>query len=233
MKKAVVLLSGGLDSSTVLAMILEQGYSVNALTVSYGQRNKVELIAAQKMSLHFKVHEHKFLDIDLSIFGGSSLTDNIDVLAHEQQNANEIPNTYVPARNTILLSLALAYAEVSGANDIFYGANVHDYSGYPDCRPAYLDAFNKMANLATKSGTLGNEIRILAPLMNLNKAQIIKRGTELNVPYELSHSCYNPEFGLACGSCSACFYRQKGFSDANISDPTRYASADSRAFLSA
>jgi len=222
MKSAVLLLSGGLDSTTTLAIAKDMGFCVNALTIVYGQRNGVELMSAKKVVEHLGVQEHKILELNLRMFGGSALTDDIAVRSHENNDPQEIPNTYVPARNTIMLSLALAYAEVSGADDIFFGANVHDYSGYPDCRPEYIDAFEKMANLAVKSATLGHSIRIHAPLVNLTKAQIIARGMRLGVRYELTHSCYNPEGLLACGACSACFYRRKGFLDAGISDPTKY-----------
>lgn len=222
MKQAIILLSGGVDSSTTLAVAREMGFVVSALTISYGQRNASELDAARKIAAYFHVADHKFLSIDLRQFGGSSLTDSIDVKNHDQQPDTVIPNTYVPARNTILLSLAMAFAEVRGACAIFYGANVHDYSGYPDCRPAYIEAFESMANLATKSAMEGLRLRIYAPLVNLSKAEIIARGHGLNVPYELTLSCYNPSEDLACGQCSACHYRKKGFSEAFLPDPTRY-----------
>lgn len=222
MKKAVLLLSGGLDSATTLAFALEQGFELYALTIFYGQRNQIELKSAQKIAEHFNVY-HKFLDLDLRFFGASALTDAIDVKAHEEQDPAVVPNTYVPARNTIMLSLALAYAEVHNADHIYYGANAYDYSGYPDCRPAYIEAFEKMANLAIKSATEGGRpLKIHAPLVNLTKAEIIKMGVALKVPYELTHSCYNPKLDKACGHCSACFYRKKGFSEAGVLDPTRY-----------
>lgn len=223
MKVAVVLLSGGLDSATTLAIAKNMGFSVNALTILYGQRNRVELLAAKKVVQHQQIVDHKIIELDLRLFGGSALTDDIAVKSHEDQHQSDIPNTYVPARNTIMLSLALAYAEVSGADDIFYGANIHDYSGYPDCRPDYIEAFQKMANLATKSSTMGHEIRIHAPLVDLSKAEIIKKGIDLGVKYELTHSCYDPVDNKACKKCSACFYRRKGFMDAGVPDPTNYA----------
>ncbi|HXW53294.1 MAG TPA: 7-cyano-7-deazaguanine synthase QueC [Myxococcota bacterium] len=223
MKSAVVLLSGGLDSTTTLAIAKDMGYRAYALTILYGQRNHIEALSAKKVAALLSIEEHKIIELNLRLFGGSSLTDDISVGAHVESRVNEIPNTYVPARNTILLSLALAYAEVSKADDIFFGANIHDYSGYPDCRPSYIHAFEKMANLAVKSATLGHHIRIHAPLVNLSKAEIIKKGCALGVPYEHTHSCYDPRDNLACGSCSSCFYRRKGFIDAGITDPTNYA----------
>jgi len=223
MKRAVILLSGGLDSTTVLAIAKDAGYDVRALTCFYGQRNHEELNASKRVAQYFKLEEHKILELDLRLFGGSALTDNLSVPAHENSGAH-IPVTYVPARNTIMLSLALAFAEVSHADDIFFGANIHDYSGYPDCRPDYIQAFEKMANLATKRATEQNSsMRIHAPLVNLSKAQIIQRGLKLGVPYEITHSCYAPIKELACGQCSACFYRRKGFEEACVKDPTRYA----------
>jgi len=221
MKKAVLLLSGGLDSSTTLAIAKSEGFLVYALSVFYGQRNEIELIAAKRVAASLGAAEHKILNLDLRLFGGSSLTDQLDVKVHNEQETS-IPNTYVPARNTIMLSLALAYAEVTKAQAIFFGANIHDYSGYPDCRPDYINAFEKMANLATKESVLGNKISIRAPLVNLSKAQIIQIGTNLGVDYSLTHTCYDPKERLACGVCSACFYRHKGFMDAQLADPTIY-----------
>ena len=223
MKKAILLLSGGLDSSTTLAIAKDKGFEVYALSVFYGQRNQVELLAAQRVAAFFNVAQHKIINLDLRTFGSSSLTDNLTVNAHEQQDHSVIPNTYVPARNTIMLSLALAYCEVNKASHIFFGANIHDYSGYPDCRPEYIKAFEQMANLATKESSLGNKISIIAPLVNLTKAEIIKTGLSLGVDYSITHSCYDPKDGLACGHCSACFYRHKGFIDANVADPTIYS----------
>lgn len=222
MKNAVILLSGGLDSTTTLAIAKHMGFRLHALTIFYGQRNHVELKAAKRVCAYFGVENHQVLDLNLRAFGGSSLTDTIKVDAHEQAAAG-VPTTYVPARNTIMLSLALAYAEVNNANDIFFGANVHDYSGYPDCRPDYIQAYETMANMATKSASLGNPLKIHAPLVNMTKAEIIKKGLELDVDYSLTHSCYDPVDDLACGKCSACFYRAKGFKDLGVPDPTRYS----------
>jgi 7-cyano-7-deazaguanine synthase len=223
MKKAVVLLSGGLDSTTTLAIAQDQGFVVHALSVLYGQRNRVELLAAKRVAKSLGAAEHKIIELDLRLFGGSSLTDDISVKTHQEHSENDIPDTYVPARNTILLSLALAYAEVSGADDIFFGANIHDYAGYPDCRPDYVAAFEAMANLAVKSAVLGHKLKIHVPLVNMTKADIIKKGLALGVKYEDTHSCYDPVDDLACGSCSSCFYRKKGFLDAGVLDPTRYS----------
>ncbi len=221
MKNAVILVSGGLDSATTLAIAKEMGFCLHALTIFYGQRNHVELKAAKRVSQYFDVKHHQILELDLRAFGGSSLTDNIKVAEHDQAGLG-IPSTYVPARNTIMLSLALAYAEVNEAYDIFFGANVHDYSGYPDCRPDYIQAFETMANFATKSASLGNRLTIHAPLVNLSKAEIIKKGLSLGVDYSLTHSCYDPIEDGACGKCSACFYRHKGFLEADAKDPTHY-----------
>ena len=223
MKKAVILLSGGLDSTTVLAMACDAGFDIRALTIFYGQRNHVELRASARVVEFFNIHEHKILELDLRLMGGSALTDNIAVPTHDMSLSSSVPATYVPARNTIMLSLALGYAEVSDADDIFFGANIHDYSGYPDCRPDYISAFESMANLATKRATQGRPVRIHAPLVNLSKAEIIKKGLALGVPYGLTHSCYAPVEDLACGTCSACFYRKKGFEEACAQDPTCYA----------
>lgn len=222
MKPAIILLSGGLDSTTTLAYAKSRGFDPLALTILYGQRNKVELHAAKRVVDNFGVREHKIIELDLTLFGGSSLTSTMEVLPHDQQARGEIPNTYVPARNTIMLSLALAYAEVSAAFDIFFGANVHDYSGYPDCRPAYVESFERMANLAIKSTSDHSPMRIHAPLVNLSKAQIITMGLALGVDYRMTHSCYDPVDDGACGECSACFYRKKGFLDAGVDDPTKY-----------
>lgn len=224
MKNAVVLLSGGLDSSTVLALAKQEGFAIYALSFDYGQRNSPELLAANNIAKRLGATEHKVCSLDLRLFGGSALTDAIDVKSHADITPGVIPNTYVPARNTIMLSIALGYSEAINAHDIFFGANIHDYSGYPDCRPAYIEAFERMANLATKAATeAGQQIKIHAPLVNLSKADIIKKGQRLNVPYAETFSCYNPIENLACGKCSACFYRQKGFNDAGIKDPTNYA----------
>lgn len=221
MKKAVVLLSGGLDSATTLAYVKDKGFTPYALSIFYGQRNQIELFAAKRVAAFLKVSEHKLIELDLRAFGGSSLTDKVNVNPHDH-NLKEIPNTYVPARNTIMLSMALAYAEVLACDYIFFGANIHDYSGYPDCRPEYIKAFETMANLSTKRGVLGEKIFIEAPLINMSKAEIIKTGIALGLDYSITHSCYSPIENLACKVCSACFYRHKGFLEAKIPDPTIY-----------
>lgn len=225
-KKAVVLLSGGLDSTTVMAIAKEAGYDLYSLTFRYGQRHAIELKAAQRVAETFGVKEHRIIDIDLGKIGGSALTDNIDVPKSRSDTEMEkgIPVTYVPARNTIFLSYALAWAEVLGAWDIFIGVNAVDYSGYPDCRPEFIEAFEKMANLATKVGVEGtSKIRIRAPILHLNKADIIQKGKELGVDYAMTHSCYDPSpEGEACGTCDSCLLRKKGFQKAGIADPTRY-----------
>ena len=219
--KAVVLLSGGLDSATVLAIALSEGYDVHALSFDYGQRHNRELESAVKIAKYYNV-PHKILKIDLRQIGGSALTDDIDVPEREDAAvSDEIPITYVPARNTILLSYALAYAEVIDADAIFYGANAIDYSGYPDCRPEYIKAFEEVARLGTKRGVEGKPIRILAPLVNLTKAEIIKKGMELGVPYHLTWSCYRGG-EKACGRCDSCLLRLKGFMEAGYTDPLEY-----------
>jgi len=224
--KAVILLSGGLDSATVLAMAQEQGYECSALSFRYGQRHHVELDCAAKVAQAAGVTDHRVVDIDLRGFGGSALTSDIAVPKDrdEAQMDAEIPVTYVPARNTIMLSFALAFAEVIGAADIFVGVNAVDYSGYPDCRPEYVKAFEAMANLATKAGVEGHKLTIHAPLMNLGKGQIIAQGTRLGVDYSLTSSCYDPdELGRACGRCDSCQLRRKGFADSGVADPTPYS----------
>jgi 7-cyano-7-deazaguanine synthase len=225
-KKAVVLSSGGIDSTTTMAIAKHEGYKIYSLSFFYGQRHAFELEAAQKVADAIGVTEHLVINIDLKKIGGSSLTDDIDVPKDrdEQKMIREIPVTYVPARNTIFLSYALAWAEVLKSSDIFIGVNAIDYSGYPDCRPEYIDAFKRMANLATKSGVEGTtRIRIRTPLIRLTKAQIIQKGIELGVDYALTHSCYDPSpQGLACGRCDSCFLRRKGFKEAGVTDPTRY-----------
>ncbi len=219
--KAVVLLSGGLDSSTVLAIALEMGYEVHALSFDYGQRHSRELESAKKIAKYFNV-PHKIIKIDLRQIGGSALTDNIEVPERNMEEIEkEIPITYVPARNTILLSLALGYAEVIDADAIFYGANAIDYSGYPDCRPEYVEAFERMANLGTKRGVEGKPIKIIAPIIHMTKAEIIKKGMELGVPYELTWSCYKGG-EKACGKCDSCLLRLKGFMEAGYEDPLEY-----------
>lgn len=225
-RKAVVLLSGGLDSCTCAAIARHCGFEVYGLTIFYGQRHEYELEAAKQVGVFQRAREHKFLDIDLSTFGGSALTANIPVPKDrdESQISADIPVTYVPARNLIFLSLAVAYAETIQAADIFIGVNSVDYSGYPDCREAFIETFEKVANLATKAGVEGAcHFTIHAPLMYLNKGQIIQRGLELGVDYSITHSCYDPdEFGRSCGHCDACKLRLKGFAEAGISDPIKY-----------
>jgi 7-cyano-7-deazaguanine synthase len=219
----VVLLSGGLDSTTVVAIARQEGYRPYALSFRYGQRHEIELTAARRVAAAMGVSDHVVADIDLRAFGGSALTADIDVPHHNQVDDLDtgIPITYVPARNTIFLSFALAWAETIGASDIFIGVNALDYSGYPDCRPEYIAAFETMANLATKAGVEGTQhLRIHTPLINLTKAQIIRRGLELGVDYSLTHSCYDPDLsGRPCGTCDSCLLRQKGFAEAGVVDP--------------
>lgn len=228
-KKAVVLLSGGLDSATVLAIAKAEGFDVYALSFDYGQRHQIELQSAQKVARNLNVLQHKIIKLELGKLGGSCLTDlNLEVpkdrvtMARDKSLTHEVPITYVPARNTIFLSYALAYSEVIGAFDIFYGANIVDYSDYPDCRPQFKDAFENLANLATKIPVNGERYRIHAPLMQMSKAQIINKGLELNVDFSLTLTCYDPVEGLACGKCDSCVFRKRGFMEANIPDPTRY-----------
>jgi 7-cyano-7-deazaguanine synthase len=231
---AVVLLSGGLDSTTVLAIAASEGFAVHALSFRYGQRHSVEIDAAKRIAQQFGVREHRIVDIDLTAFGGSALTAAIPVpkdrdLSPSASDAQEIPITYVPARNTIFLSYALALAEVVGASNIFIGVNALDYSGYPDCRPEYIQAFEKMANLATRAGVEGKtRVLIRTPLISLSKAAIITLGTSLGVDYSETTSCYDPSpGGEACGRCDACQLRLKGFSEAGLEDPIAYATARS------
>ncbi|WP_206441590.1 7-cyano-7-deazaguanine synthase QueC [Amphritea opalescens] len=218
---AVVLLSGGLDSATALAMAVEHGYNCYVLSFDYGQRSQTELTAAKQIAANLDVKEHRVVRLNLEDFGGSALTDNdIDVPDHEEEG---IPVTYVPARNTVFMSLALAWAEVLHAQHIFIGVNAVDYSGYPDCRPEYIAAFEHMANLATKTGVEGERLTIETPLIDLTKAQIIQEGTRLGVDYGLTVSCYQADDdGRACGVCDSCRLRAKGFEDAGVVDPTRY-----------
>lgn len=225
---AVVLLSGGLDSSTVLAIAKAEGFDVHALSFRYGQRHEIELRAARQIAAAVGISKHIVADIDLRCFGGSALTDDIAVpkaRSHDEIGAG-IPVTYVPARNTIFLSFALAWAEVLNAQHIFIGVNALDYSGYPDCRPEFIAAFETLANLATKSGVEGMaRFRVHAPLMKLSKADIIRRGTGLGVDYSLTLSCYDPtDLGESCGLCDSCQLRKKGFQEAGVPDPTRYQS---------
>ena len=223
----MVLLSGGLDSATVLAIAREAGYEPYALTFRYGQRHEVELRSAERVAERLGVARHVFASIDLRLFGGSALTGDLEVPKHRTPDAmgEGIPVTYVPARNTIFLSYALAWAEVLGARDIFIGVNALDYSGYPDCRPEYIEAFERMANLATRAGVEGGEpLRIRAPLLHLTKAEIIRRGVALGVDYSLTSTCYDPApDGDACGACDACQLRLKGFAEAGLSDPAPYS----------
>ncbi|MBN2354748.1 7-cyano-7-deazaguanine synthase QueC [candidate division KSB1 bacterium] len=222
MRRAVCLLSGGLDSATTLAIARDEGYTVHALSFRYGQKAEREVEAAENICRVYKEVVHKILAIDLSQIGGSALTDNIPIPLNESPSG-KIPVTYVPARNTIFLSLALGYAEVIEAQDIFIGVNALDYSGYPDCRPDYIEAFEKMANLATRSAVQGRRFRIHTPLMSLNKAQIIRRGLSLGVDFALTVSCYQPTAnGKACGRCESCRIRLRGFADAGVPDPIEY-----------
>jgi 7-cyano-7-deazaguanine synthase len=226
MKRAVVLLSGGLDSATVLAIARAEGYETQALSFHYGQRHERELAAAEKVAQSLGASEHRIAKIDLRIFAGSALTAELEVpkARSATEMASGIPVTYVPARNTIFLSYALAWAEVLGATDIFIGANAIDYSGYPDCRPEFIRAFEQLANLATRVGVEGARFTIHAPLLELSKAAIIQRGLSLGVNYALTHSCYDPPpDGLACGDCDACRLRLKGFREAGLIDPITYA----------
>lgn len=220
-KKAVILLSGGLDSATVVAMAREQGYTCYTMSFDYGQRHRAELTAAARVAHDLGVAEHKVIGLNLNGIGGSALTDSsIDV---PEAPSEGIPVTYVPARNTVFLSLALGWAEVLEAHDIFIGVNAVDYSGYPDCRPEFVEAFERMANLATKAGVEGNGFIIQAPLQNLSKADIIREGNRLGVDYGLTVSCYQADDdGRACGKCDSCRLRAEGFASAGVQDPTRY-----------
>ena len=223
MTSAVVLLSGGLDSATVLAIARSRGFSSHCLSIDYGQRSQSELDAARRVVDALGAVEHKLVSIDLHAFGGSALTDRNIAIPSSGVEAGRIPVTSVPARNTVMLSLALAWAEVLGAYDIFFGANAVDYSGYPDCRPEYMGAFEALANLATKAGVEGGRLRLHTPLIDLSKADIIRRGTELGVDYSLTVSCYQADNqGRACGDCDACRLRRSGFAVSGVADPTRY-----------
>lgn len=222
---AVVLLSGGLDFATTLALAHSQGFRTAALSFRYGQRHAVELDAAAKVAANLGAWQHRIAEIDLSAFGGSALTANIEVPKdrNDDQMTHGIPITYVPARNTIMLSYALAFAEVLGSGDIFIGVNAVDYSGYPDCRPNYIEAFEHMANLATKAGVEGRPLRIHTPLIHMTKAQIIQTGLTLGVDYSLTRSCYDPTpEGVACGHCNSCLLRLKGFAESGLKDPIAY-----------
>ena len=228
-RAAVVLLSGGLDSATVAAIARHEGYRLYALSVDYGQRHRFELESAARVASAQQVAEHRLVRIDLSSLGGSALTDDIEVPQgrSEEAMAEGIPVTYVPARNTIMLSIALGYAEVIGATDIFIGVNAVDYSGYPDCRPEFVSAYQSLANLATKAGVEGSRFCVHTPLISMTKADIVRRGTELGVDYSLTHTCYAPnEQGISCGRCDACQLRLKGFAEAGLTDPIEYQDYD-------
>jgi 7-cyano-7-deazaguanine synthase len=226
-KSAVVLLSGGLDSATCCALAKQEGFEVFALSFDYGQRHSAELAAAKRVAQFFSVKDHLVVSIEAPVFGASSLTSKTPVPKNRDSNNNDsgIPSTYVPARNTIFLSYALAYAETIGSQDIFIGVNALDYSGYPDCRPEYIAAFEAMANLATKAAIQGGKVSIHAPLIALTKAEIIRKGVGLGVDYAITHSCYDPSAdGRACGECDSCLLRKKGFAEAGVKDPTLYQS---------
>jgi 7-cyano-7-deazaguanine synthase len=224
--RAVVLLSGGLDSSTCLAVARAEGLDVHALSVDYGQRHRGELARARRLARILGAKDHRVVRVDLSTFGGSALTDRAIAVPKGRAPARmtrDIPVTYVPARNTVMLALALAHAETIGAEQVFVGVNALDYSGYPDCRPAFLRAFERLARVATKAGVSGRPLRIRAPLLRLTKAQIVKLGTRLGVPFAMTQSCYDPIRGRACGRCDACVLRRRGFAEAGIPDPTPYS----------
>ena len=226
MKPAVVLLSGGIDSTTTLAIAIAEGYKAYALSLDYGQRHQVEMEAARRVVNSLGAKDHRIAKIDLRVFGGSALTDDIAVPKQrsETEIAHGIPVTYVPARNTIFLAYALAWAEVIQANDIFIGVNAIDYSGYPDCRPEFIQAFENLAEVGTKAGVEGRRFHVRTPLIKLSKADIIRKGIEIGVDFSLTHSCYDPTpEGLACGECDSCLLRLKGFRDAGIKDPVCYA----------
>jgi 7-cyano-7-deazaguanine synthase len=227
--KAVLLLSGGVDSTTTAAIALHEGFDVHALSVRYGQRHAVELEAARRVAERLGIRQHVIVDLDLRAFGGSALTGDVPVPKDTPlaEIGARIPATYVPARNTIFLSLALAWAETLGARDIFFGANALDYSGYPDCRPEYLEAYARMADLATRAGVEeGARLRIHAPLLRLTKAEIVARGVALGLDYGMTSSCYDPAAdGAACGRCESCILRLKGFAEAGLPDPARYQAA--------
>jgi 7-cyano-7-deazaguanine synthase len=226
MKRAVILLSGGIDSTTTLAIAITEGYEAYALSFDYGQRHQIETEAARLVAKSLDAKEHRIAKIDLRVFGGSALTDDVGVPKQrsETEIAHGIPVTYVPARNTIFLAYALAWAEVIPANDIFIGVNAIDYSGYPDCRPEFIQAFENLANVGTKAGVEGRCFQIHTPLIKLSKADIIHKAVELGVDLSLTHSCYDPTLeGLPCGECDSCLLRLKGFREAAITDPIRYA----------
>ena len=227
LKKGIVLLSGGLDSTTVLAIAQSRGYACSCLSFRYGQKQSIELERASHIARIFSVEQHLILQLDLGKIGGSALTTTLSVPKDRDLNVetDEIPATYVPARNMIFLSHAIAWAEVLGATDIFIGVNAVDYSGYPDCRPEFLEAFTRMANLGTRAGMTGtNGFTIHAPLLSLSKKEIIEKGVALGIDYSLTHSCYDPEGEKACGRCDSCLLRLRGFAEAGISDPAPYIS---------
>jgi 7-cyano-7-deazaguanine synthase len=220
-RRAVVLLSGGMDSAVTLAIAREQGFDCHALSVGYGQRHTSELAAAARVAVRLGAIEHKRVDVDLRSIGGSALTADIDV---PEQGGEGIPVTYVPARNTIMLSMALGWAEVLGADDLFCGVNAVDYSGYPDCRPAFIEAFERLANVATKAGVEGHRMRVHAPLLHMSKAEIVQQGNRLGVDFSMTVSCYQADAdGAACGHCDACRLRSEGFAAAGVPDPTCYS----------
>jgi len=223
LRKGVVLVSGGLDSTTILAIVKHEGYDIYALSFDYGQRHKLELKAAQKVARHFGAKRHLILRLDLDTIGGSALTEDIPIPKGrklKEIGSDEVPITYVPARNTIFLAYALAWAEVLDASDIFIGVNAIDYSGYPDCRPEFIESFQRTANLATKAGVEGKGIKIHTPLIKMTKGEIIEKGISLGVDYAMTHSCYSPEKDdLPCGQCDSCLLRKKGFEEAGIPDP--------------
>jgi 7-cyano-7-deazaguanine synthase len=226
MKRAVVLLSGGIDSTTTLAIAIAEGYEAYALSFDYGQRHQIETEAARRVANSLGAKEHRVTKIDMRVFGGSALTDNIAVPKQRsgKEIADGIPITYVPARNTIFLAYALAWAEVIGASNLFLGVNAIDYSGYPDCRPEFIEAFETLANLGTKAGVEGRRFQIHTPLIKFSKAEIVRKAVELGVDFSLTHSCYDPTpEGLACGECDSCLLRLKGFREAGIKDSIRYA----------
>src|SRR6476646_3134995 len=226
MRAAVVLLSGGIDSTTTLAIAMAEGYEAYALSFDYGQRHQIETEAARRVANSLGAKEHRIAKIDLRVFGGSALTDDVAVPKQRSQTeiAHEIPVTYVPARNTSFLAYAIAWAEVIPANDIFIGVNAVDYSGYPDCRPEFIEAFENLANLGTKTGVEGRRFQIHAPLIKSSKAEIIRKAVELGIDLSLTHSCYDPtQEGVACGECDSCLLRLKGFREAGFKDPIGYA----------
>jgi 7-cyano-7-deazaguanine synthase len=226
MRKAVVLLSGGLDSATVLALALRRGFACHALSVDYGQRHRAELEAAARVAHALGAAEHKTVGIDLTAFGGSALTDERIAVPTRGVQQQGIPVTYVPARNTIMLALGLAWAEALSAQDLFFGANAVDYSGYPDCRPEYMHAFERLANLATKAAVEGSRLSLHTPIIDMSKAQIIELGLKLGVDYAMTVSCYQADAeGRACGLCDSCRLRRAGFAAAGVADPTRYRKA--------